>query len=66
MKQAGMPVVSLRGVNFGLAYGIPGKVPIFYATKVSFRILRRNTELRKEKQKSNFLEIYDNAFKNYF
>ena len=66
MKQAGMLVVSLRGVNFGLAYGVPGKAPIFYATKVSFRILRRNTELRKEKQKSNFLEIYDNAFKNYF
>ena len=27
---------------------------------------RRNTELHEEKQKSNFLEIYDNAFKSYF
>ena len=39
-------------------------MPIFYVAKVSFRVLRRNTELREEKQKSNFLEIYDK--RNYF
>ena len=58
MKQTRMLVVSLRGVNFGFwsrLPGVPGKAPIFYATKVSFRVPRRNTELRKEKQKSNFL-----------
>ena len=39
-------------------------MPIFYAAKVSFRVPRRNLELREEKQKSNFLKIYDK--KNYF
>ena len=53
-----MLVVSLRGVNFGFwsrLGGVPGKAPIFYATKVSFRVPRGNTELCEEKQKSNFL-----------
>ena len=36
MKQTGMLVVSLRSVNFG--FGVPGKAPIFYAVKVSFRV----------------------------
>ena len=55
MKQTGMLVVSLRGVNFGFwSQGVPGKAPIFYAAKVSFRVPRRNTELLEEKQKSNF------------
>ena len=34
---------------------VPGKAPIFYAAKVSFRVPRRNTELCDEKQNSNFL-----------
>ena len=56
MKQTGMLVVSLRGVNFGFwSRFVPGKAPIIYATEVSFRVPRRNTELREEKQKSNFL-----------
>ena len=38
-------------LDLGLAQGVPGKTPIFYATKVSFRVPRRNTELREEKQK---------------
>ena len=56
MKQTGMLVVSLRGANFGFwpRLGCSGKAPIFYAAKVSFRVPRRNTELREEKQKSNF------------
>ena len=66
MKQTGMLVVSLRGVNFGFWSLLGCKALLFYAAKVSFRIPRRNTELREEKQKSNFLEIYDTAFKNYF
>ena len=57
MKQTGMLVVSLRGVNFGFwsRLGCSGQAPIFYAAKVSFRVPRRNTELREEEQKSNFL-----------
>ena len=57
MKQTGMLVVSLRVVNldFGLALGVPGKALILYAAKVSSRVPRRSTELREEKQKSNFL-----------
>ena len=55
MKQTGMLVVSLRGVNFGFwsRLGCSGKAPIFHAAKVSFRVPRRNTELREEKHKSN-------------
>ena len=57
MKQTGMLVVSLRGVNLGFwsRLGCSGKAPIFYAAKVSFRVPRRNTELCEEKQKANFL-----------
>ena len=49
MKQTGMLVVSLRGVNFGFwsRLGCSGQTPIFYATKVSFRVPRSNTELRR-------------------
>ena len=56
MKQTGILVVSLRGVNFGFwsRLGCSGKALIFYAAKVSFRVPRRNTELREGKQKSNF------------
>ena len=52
MKLTGMLVVSLRGVNFGFwsRLGWPGQ-----SAKVSLRVPRRNTELREEKQKSNFL-----------
>ena len=35
--------------------GVPGKAPIFYAAKVSFRVPRRNAELRIEEWKTNFL-----------
>ena len=57
MKQTGMLVVSLRGVNFGFwsRLGCSGQTPIFYAAKVSFRVPQRNTELCEGKQKSNFL-----------
>ena len=57
MKQTGMLFVSLRGVNLGFwpRLGCSGKAPIFCAAKVSFRVPRRNTEFREEKQKSNFL-----------
>ena len=57
MKQTGMLIVSLRGVNFGFwsRLGVPGKAPTFYAAKVLFRVPQRNTELREEKRKSNFL-----------
>ena len=42
-------------LDFGLAQGVPGKAPIFYALKVSFRVPQRKTELREEKQKLSFL-----------
>ena len=53
MKQTGMLVVSLRGVNIGFwsRLGCSGQGANIYATKVSFRVPRRNTELREEKQK---------------
>ena len=52
LKQTGMLVVSLRSVNFGFwsRLGCSGQ-----SAKVSFRVPRKNTELREEKQKSNFL-----------
>ena len=66
MKQTGMLVVLLRGVNFGFwsRLGCSEQSAnilyfIFYAAKVSFRVPRRISELHEEKQKSNFLEIYD-------
>ena len=54
MKQTGMLVVSLRGINFRFwsRLGCSGQ-----SAKVSFRVPQRNTELRKEKQKSNFLSF---------
>ena len=58
MKQTGMLVVSLRGVNFGFwsRLGCSGKSANKLSRhKVSFRVPRRNTELREEKRKSNFL-----------
>ena len=61
MKQTGVLAVSLRVVNFGfwsrLECSDPGKAPIFQAAKVSFRVPRRNTELREEKQKSNLVHV---------
>ena len=50
MKQMGMLVISLRGVNFGFWSHLGQST-----TKVSFRVPRRNTELREEKRKSNYL-----------
>ena len=49
MKQTGILVVSLRGVNFGFwsHLGCSGKAPIFYATVVSPSVPERNTELRE-------------------
>ena len=57
MKQTGMLVVSFRGINFGFwsRLGCSGKASIFQAAKVSFRVVRKNTELREEKEKLNFL-----------
>ena len=58
MKQTGMLVVSLRGVNFGFwsRLGCSGQsANILSSQGLSFRVMRRNTELREEKQKSNFL-----------
>ena len=49
MKQTGMLVVSLRGVNFRFwsRLGCSGQsANIFFATKVSFRIPRRNNRVR--------------------
>ena len=56
MKQTGMLVVSLRGVNFGFwsRLGCSGQsANIFKAAKVSLRVPRRIIELREEKEKSN-------------
>ena len=53
MKQTGMLVVSLRGCKFWILDPprvFWAKAPILYAAKVSFRVPRRNTELREEKQ----------------
>ena len=54
MKQTGMLVVSLRGVNFGFWSRLGCSGQSANILKVSFRVSRRNTELREEKQKSNF------------
>ena len=55
MKQTGMLVVSLRGVNFGAwsRLGCSGQIGNILSRQGLFRV-------REE------LEIYDNAFKNYF
>ena len=47
MKQTGMLVVSLRGVNLGFWSRVLGKAAIFYAAKVWLRVPQRNTELRE-------------------
>ena len=56
MKQTGMLVVSLRGVNFGFwsRLGCSGRIANILCRRVSFRVPWKNTELREEKQKSNF------------
>ena len=56
MKQTGMLVVSLRGVNFGFwsRLGCSGQSAKY------FKSPRSHLGFREE------LEIYDNAFKNYF
>ena len=56
MKQTGMLVVSLRGVNFGFW----SLLRVFRAKRQYFKPLRSRLGFREE------LEIYDNAFKNYF
>ena len=60
MKQTGMLVVSLRGVNFGFwsRLGCSGQ---------SANILSRQEQLppRSRLGSREELEIYDNAFKNY-
>ena len=61
MKQTGMLVVSLRGVNFG--FWILVSLRVFQVKRQYFmppssrlaRVPRSNTDLREEKQKSNFL-----------
>ena len=49
-KWTGMLVVSLRGVNFdfGLAKGVLGKMLLFLAVKVSFRVAREEITKKKE------------------
>ena len=51
MKQRGMLVVSLRGINFRFwsRLGCSGQSANILSAKVSFRVPQRNTELRKEK-----------------
>ena len=57
MKQTGMLFVSLRGVNFGFwsRLGCSGQSANILSRQGLVRVPRRNTELREEKQKSNFL-----------
>ena len=47
MKGNGMLVVSLRGVNFGLAWSVLSKMTLFLAVKVSFMVARE--EMTKKK-----------------
>ena len=56
MKQTGMLVVPLRGINFGFwsRLGCSGQSANILCCQVLFRVLRRNTELREEKENSNF------------
>ena len=56
MKQTGMLVVSLRGVKFGFW----SRLGVFRAKRQYFKPPRSRLGFCKE------LEIYDNAFKNYF
>ena len=55
MKQTGMLVVSLRGVNFGFwsCLGCSGQSASILSRQGL--VPRRNTELAEEEQKSNFL-----------
>ena len=57
MKQSGMLVVSLRGVNFGFwsRLGCSGQSANILSRQGLVWVPQRNTELREEKQKSNFL-----------
>ena len=59
MKQTRIPIYSFKGVNFGFwsRLGCSAQSANIYATKVSFIVPRRNTELCEEKQNSVFLEI---------
>ena len=59
MKQRGMLIISLRGINFRFWSRLrcSGQSANILSAKVSFRVPQRNTELRKEKQKSNFLSF---------
>ena len=58
MKQTGMLVVSLGGVNFG--FWILVSLRVFRAKCQYFKPPRSRLGFREE------LEIYDNAFINYF
>ena len=41
MKETGMLVVSLRGVNLGFwSHGVLGKITLYLAAKVSFMVAR--------------------------
>ena len=53
MKEIGMPVVSLRSVDFGFSshLGASGKTAIFLAVKVSFKVARE--EMQKKKMFEN-------------
>ena len=50
MKGMGMLVVSLRGVNFGfgLAKDVLGKMSLFLAVEVSFRVAHEEITEKKE------------------
>ena len=57
MKQTGMLVVSLRGVNFGFwsRLGCSGQSANILSRQGPVRVSRRNAELREDKEKSNFI-----------
>ena len=50
MKGTGMLVVSLRGENFGFwsRLGCSGKMSLFLAVEVSFRVAREEITIKKE------------------
>ena len=63
MKQTGMLVVSLRGVNFGFLVSLR----VFRAKRQYFMPPRSRLGFCEEPHEHDEeLEIYDNAFKNYF
>ena len=48
MKQTGIPVLSLRGVDFRFwSWGFQEKAPTFLAFTVSFRVAREETRGKK-------------------